>query len=296
MKSFMNMFMEKIKSSAPVFTVNVVENGATYYGIYCRKAWVDADIVFGCEDYDMSLSSVLQTVAIVKGDNVILIDKATYLYDEELPENVKMFADVSEELEKELNDEYFYPWFDTIQAEKIQPADKAGYVQARRILFGLDEYRRPVGITLTSEGCFQLLIGAFSRDDVFKNKFTGKEDDWRKEKAYDDMLKRLITEDKDKAVSAAEFKFAEAVNLLIKRNCRFVTAEFKRNGRCASAKVNPRKLIGRLAMYYDLCADNFESLKAYGEVRRALNADRLECDDIYRLSYGKDVVYTKEVL
>ena len=133
MKSFMNMFMEKIKSGEPVFTVNVVENGATYYGIYCRKAWVDADIVFGCEDYDVSLSSTMQTMAIIKGDNVILIDKATYLYDEELPENVTMFDDVSEELEKELNDEYFYPWFDTIQAEKIQPATRLDMYSPRRI-------------------------------------------------------------------------------------------------------------------------------------------------------------------
>lgn len=290
MNKFLEHFMEAVKNDEDIFMVKH-EN---ITGFYCRRPCPSADIIYGCEDRTPGLNSEMKPLAIVKREKIVLVDTASYLYSEELPENVSLFTGAKKELERELNEKYFIPWFDAIEVEEKQPEDRDDLRSARRILFGLDEYERPKGITLSSAACFELLTGNVGQD-VYKSAFAGKEDLHRKEKAHDDMLRRLITVDKDKAVSASELQFVEAVKGLNARNCKFVTAEFEKNGRTASVRINPRSLIGRLALFYDLCADSFESLKAYSEVRNNLGVDCLTCEDIRSLSYAKDVVYTREV-
>lgn len=308
-----NDFAEKVLNTKESFVLEYIDARSSTnkkYFHFIQANVFDARYIYGKYSYRdeyfyKNIDLNYELVAIVKDKTIYFLNEymiLTYSYDKnDLPENIIIISDKVKEENENAKNVLFKKFYDDLSIKEITDIDfiKQLKVDARKILFKQNICLPEVTISdiFEEQDIVDSICGLIDLKQKAELLFVSKKEIYINQKSVNEKIKQLMTY--ENIAADWELKIAEVLKDL---NAKTVTVEFDYKDKKESIKINPSKIIEKLAInddfdYYDFeIRKHGEDLLKKLEVNTQYNApkdEKLTCKNINKISYGKKVLYEK---
>lgn len=313
MDRLIDKFVERVLTTTESFIVEVGEgdNKKYYFFIQAnvgKARYIYCEYSYGEQNFYTKIDLKPELVAIISDGKIFIVDdfKLDVWYDSEeivLPENTYKFNDVVKKENNYVETVVFPDFYNTLKEEEITDEDILASCKkrARNLLLTNRPKTKEISIEpmFTEQDIVNSLCGFVDLKTESIARLKEKENKWINKKSFLKKVKELM--ENHTGVEAYELKIAEGIKSV---DAKTVTVEFSINGKSASAKINPNKLIMKLIDKDYFSGYDFEVSRSGDALIERLGAttwrsskdgkEVLTCKHITKITYGKKELYVKE--
>ncbi len=246
----------------------------------------------------------------------IVADRTVYIIDEillgatpyqlqssgnlPLPKHSKYFSLEAEEQTEYFNNTIFPAFLDSLETDEITDEGQKEYLkkQARKALLHQNPNRflsiEPPKDMVTGRDVAEKLCGLSDFEETMKSRLMEKADYWKSEKTNNAYV--MAAANKGDCVEAWELSLADSL-----RNCNanYVTVHFTYNGKTASGKIEPSRLIRALIDKDGFRDHDFDTWNNGEIILSSLNCYNnkypLRCKHITKITYSRKTLYERKI-
>lgn len=315
MERLIDKFVEKVLNTTESFMLesgNCDTDKKYYFFIQCnvgKAKYIYGEYSYIGKNFHTDLSLKPELVAIVSDEKVYIVDDyqlEVWQYENlELPKNTYHITDIVIEKNKYAESVIFANFYESLETHPILDAHdlKACINEARKVLFSKTPVLNMVTIQpmFNTQDIADFLCGIINLEDEAMKRLLKYKDRGVHEKSCREKVKELM--ENHSVAEDYEMEIAKGIRSV---DAKTVTVEFELNGKRASAKINPEKIIQCMQNndYFD--GYDFASVKCGDELIKKLDAATciwnsdgkkvLTCDDITKITYGKKELYVRKQL
>lgn len=300
----LNEFVKKALTEDGSFTMkkeaNPFDSESRYSFIQERVG--DARFVYGeegySEDFFISTSKKFELTAIVSKGKVYVLDMFILgAYGKnDLPENVENFYSSIQKLNEKVNAEIFPSFYEALDMVPVESEQDCRKRARNALLSGKREFwtSEPQPELFEKSDFVKILCGLMNAGEEAKLRLEKEREEWTKRKARKERMETLMAD--PGLCRDWELNIAKGLRTV---NATNVTVIFEMDGKSASAKIAPDKILHNL-MECDNFSDWSFATRAQGEkLFEALGAtsrwegNPLKCEHISKIIYGKKTLYQR---
>lgn len=295
-------FVERVRNGEKSF---LIEHGDLYAVHFMSCEVGNATFYYMATGYDKDFyvndDKKYSFVAIVVGNEIYaeeLYEFGNSHYENGIPDDfcgghVHLLSEYLKSLNQYMGEVAFPAYYDALQTTRTGFVESAILKDARERLFNTvdnkkKDYSKIVtsfGIAFSKSECMKMLTYSLDLPTECKKKLDERKDTIDASKSYDIALDNLIQS--GKAAQEWEVELAKAVNSI---DAKFVVVEFEFNGKRASAKIEPCKLIRCLIENNYYSSYIFQTDKMGIDLLSALGASTNSWKDPDNLLYNKHII------
>lgn len=302
MKTFIKEFVEKAINETGSFLMHNERRYVSFFQdsvgearyIFFRRDYKQGDSCIGLAKLDL----IPKLVAIVANGLVYIVDSYFFDTDPDLDDvprmsNMVYFREICRNANEQIADEIFPRLFEQLPVDVIkgeEKLDEACKIYARRILLGnmdMPSYDES-DIRLSDNQIAQILCGFSTVLETSMDLFRENESKYRKRKTLLYKIKELMQS--PDIVETWERRMAEELK---STDAKTVTVYFTVNGKTESTKIEPEKILYKLATYTCFYVYNFVTQKSARQLFERLGVSSLVCQNITKITYGKEVLFER---
>ena len=304
---FIKEFIEKALNEKQSFLMKKDEQyisffqndiGAARYIFAVYNFW-NKDVI-GLSDLDLEP----KVIAIVANDLVYILDPYFFdVYPESgrIPDESRMafFSDICQNAQKQIQEEIFPNLFENLVLNRELDKNELEMCRQRArdaLLKGDDFSYDECDIELSKSQIAQTLCGFSTVAELAEDMFWENVDKYRTRKAY--MQTTISLLESQDIVEDWEQRLANGLHSV---DAKTVTVEFTFNGKTASAKIEPNKILYKLTESEYFNDYDFVTSKSGEQLFKELNAsnrwdkeqEALTCKHITKIKYNREVLFTQ---
>jgi len=314
--TLLEKFEEKIlkEQETGSFELTNEKNSFSIYYSFMQRKVGSCRYVYGAnsyygEEYYSLLDVKYSLVAIVSENTIYLLDKCFFgLYGKDtiIPKSVMIFDNFVKKLNEDVAEYVFSDFYKNLENVNITEDEIYTDCKQKAKIYLLSgdslkeqikkDYFYSLSKTFTNQDAADILAGLKNKNEKAMEEFQKKEKEWSVRKA---TVQKIIDYAKDpEIVKNWEYDIANALNEL---KAKTVNVEFELNGKTASGKMDPFRILTVLKReLYSFCEFDFVPIKQGTKVFETLDAktygreNLLSCMNIKRITYGRKELYVRK--
>lgn len=315
MDRIIDKFVERVLTTTESFIIETEEGDIKKYHFFIqanvgKARYIYCEYSYGEQDSYTRIDLKPELVAIISDGKIYIVDDFKLdiyrWHDSEeiaLPENTYHFNDVVKKENNHVEAVVFPDFYKTLKEEEVTDKDVLASCEkrARSLLLTNCPKAKEISIEpmFNGQDIANSLCGLINLKTESIARLKEKENKWVNDKSFSKKVKELMKN--HTGVEYYELKIAEGIKSV---DAKTVTVEFSLNGKSASAKINPNKLIMKLINKDYFSGYDFEVSRSGDALIEKLGAttwrgdkdgkEVLTCKHITKITYGKKELYVKE--